>query len=60
VKEGQTVNKSFTAELYPTDNHFGPIRYIATLIQFSYNFFSNTLANTTLTTLTTHTHTQHS
>jgi len=27
VKEGKTVNKSFTAELYPTDNHFGPISH---------------------------------
>ena len=28
TKEGKTENKSFTAELYPTDNHFGPIRYV--------------------------------
>jgi len=27
VKEGKTVNKSFTTELYPTDNHFGPISH---------------------------------
>ena len=25
-KGGKVENKSFTAELYPTDNHFGPIR----------------------------------